>query len=243
MVIKKAGSEIGTTQGNDDAAQLLAQDVTQEVDEKMETDGSASAGRVEARACEFELSGIQNLTPRGMGGFCEVEMSMPAGRLTVRHKEIGLDIRRRDGQTYLVLTGEDPEWSVERPLDRRDMGSVVDVLEIWTFCYGKPAAVCTDGGVHFGGLFRAWCGHHSIEHRICSWPRPLRSGSETTKMLLPVGRRQGVEQRMALSLPFWLQGRDHIWQPTRRKLLPGHESFVDTRHVVVFRNFWWLWVW
>ena len=80
----------------------------------------------------------------GGGEFRDLEVSTPAERLAARHERIGLDIRWRDGQTRLVLMGEDPVWSEERPLDGRDKGSVVDILEIWTFRYGKPAAVCTN---------------------------------------------------------------------------------------------------
>ena len=47
---------------------------------------------------------------------------------------------------------------------------------------------------------------------------------------------------MAFSLPFWLQGRDHIWQRGCESL-PGHELVVDMRRVVFFHNFWWFWVW
>ena len=48
VVIKKVGIEIDTTQGSDNAARLLAQDGTQEVDEEVETDNSASTRTVKA---------------------------------------------------------------------------------------------------------------------------------------------------------------------------------------------------
>ena len=135
VVIKKVGIEIDTTHGSDDAARLLAQDVTQEVDEEVETDDSASTRTVKAPARQSieELREVkpariqaltpwggdkfcvQTLTPWGGGEFREVKVSAPAKRLAARHEGIGLDIRRRDGQTRLALMGEDPERSEERP--------------------------------------------------------------------------------------------------------------------------------
>ena len=232
----------------------MAKDGTQEVDEEVETDNSASTRTVKASTRrsmeelrEVEPSRMQALTPWGREKFCvqtltpwgggefrDLEVSTPAERLATRHERIGLDICWRDGQTRLVLMGENPVWSEERPLDGRDKGSVVDILEIWTFRNGKPAAVCTDGGAHFGGLLRAWCGYHSIEHRICSWPRPLRSGGEMTNMLLPAGQRRGDEQTMAFPLPFWMQGRDCIWQRGGCELLTDHRLVLDMRHVFFF---------
>ena len=229
------------TQGSEDAARLLAQDGTQEVDKEVETDDSASTRTVKAstRRSMGEFRGVkpsrmQALTPGGGGELRDLKVSTPAKRLAARHERIGLDICWRDGQTRLVLMGENPVWSEERPLDGRDKGSVVDILEIWTFRNGKPAAVCTDGGVHFGGLLRAWCGYHSIEHRICSWPRPLRSGGEMTNMLLPAGQRRGDEQTMAFPLPFWTQGRDCIWQRGGCELLTDHRLVLDMQHVFFF---------
>jgi hypothetical protein len=64
-----------------------------------------------------------------------------------------LDVRQLDRRMYLVLTGKDPEQSMKRPLDVCDAGSIVDILEIWMFRYGKPAAICTDEGALFGGPF------------------------------------------------------------------------------------------
>ena len=113
----------------------MAKDGTQEVDKEVETDNSASTRTVKASTRrsmeelrEVEPSRMQALTPWGREKFCvqtltpwgggefrEVKVSAPAKRLAARHEGIGLDIRRRDGQTRLALMGEDPERSEERP--------------------------------------------------------------------------------------------------------------------------------
>jgi hypothetical protein len=57
-----------------------------------------------------------------------------------------------------------------------------------------------------------------------------------TKMLLPDGRRHGDERTVAFSLPFWMQGRDSIWQRGRESL-PDHGLVVDMWNVGFFCNF------
>ena len=103
------------TQGSEDAARLLAQDGTQEVDKEVETDDSASTRTVKAstRRSMGELRGVepskmQALTLWGGGEFRDLEESTPAERLAVRHERIGLDICWQNGQTRLVSDGRGP---------------------------------------------------------------------------------------------------------------------------------------
>jgi hypothetical protein len=125
---------------------------------------------------------------------------------------------------------------MKKPLDVCDAGPIVDMLEIWMFQYGKPAAICTDEGALFGGLFRAWCGYRSIKHRICSRPRLLRSGNK--RVLVPGDRQHTHEWPKALLRHFWLQRRGHTWQ-RGRGLLPS----IDMRQEAFSCNFWLFWVW
>jgi hypothetical protein len=142
------------------------------VDEEVEAEDLALAKTVRTPAREnievlheVEPFGNQALTRWGGGEFHEVEMPAPVSGVAAQCERV-----RQDGRMYLVLTGKHPEGSMKRPLDVCDAGSIVDILEIWMFRYGKPAAICTDEGPYLGGLFRAWCGYRSIEQRIYSWP-------------------------------------------------------------------------
>ena len=137
---------------------------------------------------EVEPSGTQTLIQRASGDFHEVEIPAPTGRLATRCEYVNLDIYQQDGTMYLVLTDKDPERSMKRLLDTCDAGLIVDILETWTFQYRKPVAIYTDGGALFGGLFKAWCGYHSIEHRIRLWPQISRSGKEWQRTLVPGNR-------------------------------------------------------
>ena len=180
MTTKRAGVDaIGGATG------LLAQDVTKVVDEEAEAEDPALARTVRTLAREsteaiheFEPFGTQTITRWDGGEFHEVELPALVSGVAARCECVNLHVRWWDGRMYLVLTGKDPERSMKKPLDVCDAGPIVDMLEIWMFQYGKPAAICTDEGALFGGLFRAWCGYRSIKHRTCSCSRCIKCGDD-----------------------------------------------------------------
>ena len=145
--------------------------------------------------------------------FYEVEQPALTNGDTAQCNHVNLDVRQWDGKMYLVLTNENPEQSMTRPLEVRDVGTIVDTLDKWISWHGKPVTVSTDGGVLFGGPFEAWCGSRSIEHRIRSWPRCLQYDDKTREILAPRGRRRKCGWPKALLRQFWWQWCGHIIKP------------------------------
>jgi hypothetical protein len=98
MMTKRAGVD-----ANGGATGLLAQNVTQVVDEEVETEDSALAKTVRTPAREsieelheVEPFGNQSLTRWGGGDFHEVEMPVPVSRFAARCERVNLDVHRRE---------------------------------------------------------------------------------------------------------------------------------------------------
>ena len=106
------------------------------------------------------------------------------------------------------------------------------------FQYGKPAAIYTNGGALFGGLFKAWCGYRSIEHRIRPWPENLRFDEEWQKVLTPENRQRTHKWPRALLQHFWMQRRNHNWRCGRGSM-PG----VHMQQEAFSGSFWLFWIW
>ena len=132
------------------------------VDEETGTEGPTLARAVRTLAREsteaiheVEPFGTQMITQRDGGEFHEVEQPALVSGDIARCEHVNLDICRWDEKMHFVLTGKELKQSMKRPLEVRDVGTIVDILEIWMSQHGKPATVYTDGGALFGGSFKA----------------------------------------------------------------------------------------
>ena len=81
----------------------MAQNITQVVDEEVETEDSALAKTVRTPACEkievlheVEPFGTQTLTRWGGGEFHEVEMPALVSGVAARCERVNLEVRRRE---------------------------------------------------------------------------------------------------------------------------------------------------
>ena len=240
MMTRRAGVDAA-----DGLTGLSPQIIVKVVNEEMGTEGPTLARAVRALAREsteaiheVEPLGTQMITQRDGREFHEVEQPALTNGDTAQCDHVNLDVRRWDGKMYLVLANENPEQTMTRPLEGRDVGTIVDTLDNWMSRHGKPVTVCTDRGVLFGGAFEAWCGSRSMEHRIRSGPWRLQHGNKTREILAPGDRRRKRGWPRVLLRQFWWQWRGHTWQRGW-----GLLSTASARQEAFSRNFWLFWIW